>query len=149
MTTPRTSPRFGCLIGRDLKDRLGQFIEVTITHADLTAAATSQAVDIGDIPAGAQIRGADIRLATPFTGGSVSACVVDIGDAGDADAIVDGANVLAAAVDGQASTRPLGIAPNKLFDAATTLTATFATTDDNVADLTAGECTIRVLFDVL
>jgi hypothetical protein len=148
MATPKQSPRYGCLIGRDLQGRLGQFIEADFGHADLTTAGASQALDIGDIPAGAQIRGVDIRVATAFSGGTLSAMTIDVGDAGDADAIVDGANVFAA-TDGQAASLPDGIAPNKRFDAATTLTATFTATGDDVADADAGACTVRVLFDVL
>jgi hypothetical protein len=124
---------------------------VTIAHGDLTAAATSEAIEIGEpLPANARIIGVSIHTVTPYSGGSVSAAVVDIGTSGDADAIVDGANVFAAAVDGQASTLPAGIAPNKLFAAAgAQLLATVATTNGNVADLTAGTITIDVLFAVL
>jgi hypothetical protein len=64
---------------------------------------------------------------------------------GDVDALVDGAN-LAVAVDGNASTRPLGIAPNKYFASATQLLATFLSGSGNLADASAGECTIEVYF---
>jgi hypothetical protein len=121
---------------------------VTVAHGDLTAAATSEAINIGSpLPAGARIVGVSIDLATPFSGGSATAVTVDIGSSGDVDAIVDGANLFAAAVDGQASTLPAGIAPNKKFSAATQLIATFIS-DVNVAALTAGSCTINVLFTV-
>mgnify|MGYP001069743208 CR=1 FL=1 len=138
----------GCFPGRAAAERLGNYIELEVGHADLTAAATTQTLNVGSLPANAQVRGVDIRVAAAFSGGSVSALSVDIGDAGDADAIVDGANVFAA-TDGQAASLPAGIAPNKRFDAATTITALFTATDDNLVDLTAGACTIRVLYDVL
>lgn len=126
-----------------------QVVSVTVGEADLTAAATSQAIAIGSsVPAGARILGASIRLTTPFTGGGATSCVVDIGSTGDADALIDGANVFAAAVDGQASTRPLGIAPNKVFTSATQLNATFIS-DVNVSALTAGACVVDVYFTVI
>lgn len=125
-----------------------------LTQADLTDAVNgeAQAINIGAVlPANARIVGADIKLTTPFTGGGVASVACDIGTAGDIDAIVDGADMLAAAVDGQSSTRPNGIAPNKHFVAAgAQLIATF--TPDvakPLVDLTAGEATIDVLFVVL
>jgi hypothetical protein len=122
---------------------------VTVGHADLTAAAVSEAIAIGaPLPANAHILGASIALATPFSGGGATSCVVDIGSTGDADAIVDGSNVFAAAVDGQASTLPAGIAPNKVFSSATQLNATFIS-DVNVAALSAGSATVEVLFAVI
>lgn len=122
---------------------------VTVGHADLTAAAVSEAIAIGAaLPANAHVLGVNVSLATPFSGGGATSCVVDIGSTGDADALIDGANVFAAAVDGMASTRPLGIAPNKIFASSTQLNATFIS-DVNVAALTAGSATIEVLFTVL
>jgi|SRR6185436_12225587 len=118
----------------------------TIGEADLTAAATTQTLDIGDVPPGAQVLGVSLDTYTPFTGGSLSAMTLSIGDANDDDVIVAAANAFAAAVDGQTSTRPLGISPNKRYAAATTLKAKFTATGDNVVNATAGAVTIRVLY---
>lgn len=125
-----------------------QAITKTIGHADLTAAATSESIALGTIPAGAIVLGVAASGYTPFTGGSVSACVVDIGSTGDVDAIKDGMNVLAAAVDGQPSTFTAGINPNKYFAAATVLSALFLATGDNVVNLDAGAITFRVVYIV-
>lgn len=123
---------------------------VTITHTTLVDAALFQVVNVGAVlPANAMILGVDVAQTTATTGGGSSSCVVDIGTAGDADALIDGANVFAAAVDGMASTRPLGIAPNKLFvSAGAQLTAT-VTSDVNVDLLTAGSFTVTVSFVVI
>lgn len=121
---------------------------LAIGHADLTDADGSQTLTIATLPAGAQVLGVNVKLATPFTGGGAGSVTLDVGSSGDADALVDGANVFAAAVDGQASTRPLGIAPNKQFAAATAVQATVAA-DVNVADLTAGAMTVEVIYSVL
>jgi hypothetical protein len=126
-----------------------QILSVAVGHADLTAAATSQSVNLGAaLPANARILGTpNIKLETPFSGGGAAAATVDVGSAGDPDALVDGANVFAAAVDGQASSVPPGIASHKHFAASTQLTATFAS-DVNVAALTAGACTIEVAYTI-
>jgi hypothetical protein len=123
----------------------------TIGHADLTAAATSQAIALAAaarlLPAGAQILGVDIDLSVPFSGGGASAVSVDIGTTGDTDAIVDGANLFAAAVGGKASTRPPGISPNARLPAGGNLFATFIS-DVNVVDLAAGSCTIHIVWNL-
>lgn len=120
---------------------------ITVGHADLTAAATTETENIGDpLPAGATVLGVNILLPTAFSG-ITGPVTVDIGSSGDVDALVDGAN-LATAVDGNASTRPLGIAPNKTFSSATQLLATFLSASGNLVDASAGECTIEVFFTV-
>lgn len=122
--------------------------QLVMTQADLTDADGSQALNIGAVlPANSRILGVSIHSATAFSGGSVADFTVDIGTSGDPDAIVDGADLFAAVVDGQAATCPAGIAPNKLFVAAgAQLIATFACASDDVKDATAGGCTIDVLF---
>lgn len=124
---------------------------LTVGHADLTDADTSQTLSIGAVlPANARIVGVSIHNATAFAGGTVSALACDIGTSGDVDAIVDGADLFGTVVDGQAATRPLGIAPNKLFaSAGAQLIATIVSTGDNLVNLTAGAATIDVLFSVL
>lgn len=125
---------------------------LTVGHADLTDAVNgeAQSINIGAaLPANARILGVDLRLATPFTGGGAATVVLDIGTAGDKDAIVAAADVKSAAVDGEASTRPAGIAPNKLLSAAQLL-ATFTPDGAHTLDgLTAGSVVIDVLFAAL
>ena len=70
---------------------------------------------------------------------------VDIGSTGDTDAIVDGANVMATPVDGQASQIPDGIAPHKSFTTATQLMLTIAS-NSALNSMTSGDCTVRVFF---
>jgi len=131
-------------VNRGFRSRVRK-LSLALGEAALTAAATSEAVAIGTIPSGATVLGSEVQLATPFSGGGASTCVVDIGSTGDADAIVDGANLFASAVDGQAATKPAGIAPNKTFATATVLNAT-VTADVNVVGLTAGAATIVVYY---
>lgn len=126
---------------------------VTVLHSDLTNDVdnTPTTVNIGAaLPDNARIVGADLRSYTPFTGGGLSAVTVDIGSAGDVDALIDGADLFAAAVDGGPATIPKGIRPNKTFATATQLIATFAPdSGHDLEDATAGAITIDVLFVVL
>lgn len=123
---------------------------LAIGHADLTDADNSQVVPFGAaLPADARILNVSVKLTTPFTGGTVNACTFDVGTTGDADALIDGANVFAAAVDGYASTAPLGIAPNKHFSSAPTINVTVANAGDTLANLTAGAATVEVVYFVM
>jgi hypothetical protein len=120
---------------------------VAITHTTLDTAALTQTINIGAVlPANAMIVGVNVANTTPTTGGGASSVVVDIGTSGDVDALVDGANVFAAAVDGMVSTQPRGIAPNKVFVAAGAQLIATVICDVNVSLLTAGSFTITVAF---
>lgn len=123
---------------------------LAIGHADLTDADNSQVVPFAEtLPDNSRVLSVSVKLTTPFTGGTVSACTFDVGTTGDADALIDGANVFAAAVDGYASTAPLGIAPNKHFATGPQINVTVANVGDTLANLTAGAATVEILYVVL
>jgi hypothetical protein len=125
-------------------------LAATIGHADLDAAATTQTKNVGSaLPANARILGTNVKLGTAFSGGTVSALVMTLGSSGDADALIASSNLFDAAVDGLASTKTAGLAPNKHFAASTQLTALFTATGDNLVNLTAGAVTIEVLYTIL
>lgn len=112
----------------------------------IDAAAAFQSINIGaTVPAGSWVVAVDITDLTVFSGGSVGDFTLDIGTSDDVDALVDGANLYAAAVDGGPSSMPLGVRPHKYFATAKQLTAKFMCGSDNVANATAGAVTIRVL----
>lgn len=123
---------------------------LVVAEADITAAAALETLDFADaLPEGSYVVGTRIALATPFSGGTISDYTVDIGFAADLDALVDGADLFAAAVGGEASTRPLGISPNKLVTgnaAARTPSVTVRCGTDDVADATAGDFTATILY---
>lgn len=132
---------------RSFKSRL-RLAEKVIGHADLTDGDTSQVIDLFDLPAGAQVIGRRVLLATAFSGGGNTALSVDVGTTGDPDALIDGADLFTAAVDGEASSVPAGIAPNKSFDAATTIKGTFVCVTGILSGFDAGSCTIQLLYAV-
>ena len=123
-----------------------QVIEMTVTHADLVAAAVSQSFNFGSpIPLGAVVLGVSADLGARFLGGGATTAVFQIGTAVDPDSIVSSCDVFNAPVDGQASALSYGIAPNRFFAAATQLLLTFVS-DVNVVDLTAGSITARLTY---
>lgn len=126
---------------------------VTVGHADLTdaVAGEAQAINIGtSLPNNARIIGVDMRALTPFTGGSVSSVTCDVGTSGDVDALIDGADLQTAAVDGGPATMPKGVRPNKTFASGGQLLATFYPDGGHALDaLTAGSVIIDVLYAVL
>ncbi len=118
-------------------------LSITIGHADLTAAATSQAINIGSpLPPDAVILGREIRLATAFSGGTVSACTVSIGGT-SATAIVNAESIFTGATTAKKGTdgaNPFGRLGGQQ------LTATITTTGDNVVNLSAGSMTIDIYY---
>lgn len=73
-----------------------------ITHADLTAGATTQTLQLADgLTAGYLVQQAAYRVVTGFTGGSLSTMVIDVGydlasGTDDPDAFIDNVSVFAA-----------------------------------------------------
>lgn len=123
---------------------------VTVGHADLTDADTTQDINIGTaLPANARIVGVDMRAMTAFSGGGTGSQTVDIGTSGDVDALIDGADLFAAVVDGGPATMPQGIRPNKTFVAGGAQLVARFICDTTQAAFTAGAVTIDVLYVVL
>ncbi len=124
----------------------------TIGHADLTNAVNGSAEteNVGVVlPANARIVGCDVLLTTPFTGGAVAACVLDVGVAGAIESLIKDLDVLGSAgatsyAGGQVpstATRPRGA-----YGGAQII-ATFTPDGGNpLVDLTAGALTITVDF---
>lgn len=124
-----------------------QKLEQVIEHSDLTAAATSEAIALGTLPANAWVLGHEIYIETLFSGGSVSACVLDIGGT-DVDAIVDGHDVFTGAATGRLTGSTLGVHSAGYFGSEA-MKATFTSTTDNVVNLTAGKLTVTIPYLVL
>jgi len=124
---------------------------VTVGHADLTEAVngTAQVIDIGvDLPANAVVLGHSVVVATPFSGGSVSACVLDVGGT-DADAIVKDLELITDQPTEAERIAAAGIKPQGGYSAQQ-LVATFTPDGGHaLSGLSAGACTIEVFFAVV
>lgn len=78
---------------------LGYTHKVILTYADCTAAALTQTFTIfpdaatpGQLAAGFQVQASAIRMITPFSGGSISAMAIDIGDKASVGRYIANAN---------------------------------------------------------
>lgn len=132
----------------DIRHRV-QVRTVTIGHADLTAAATSEAVNLGAV-LGAdgpyQILGITMTGHTEFAGGGTTAATVDVGDVTDPNAITAAADVFTGA--GVLPRRgTAGIDPDRLLANGAQLLATVSSDGAHiVSDFTAGAVTITLTF---
>ncbi len=121
-------------------------LEVTVGHAALDAAATTQTVNIGAaLPTGARILQVESELTEAFAGPSVSAATASLGVASALTSLINARNVFT----GQPLVNALGAGtrPGGTYSAAQ-LQAQFTTTGANVAALNAGSITFRVHYVV-
>lgn len=132
---------------------------IEIINTDLTAAATTQTIDlVTDISAGSIVTAAAMRLVTPFSGGAGTNLVLDAGwdlvaGTDDPDGLLDayeinvaGTEILAADGNGAAfATLRTGFA----FQESGKITALFTATGANLSTLTAGKVAIFLsIFDL-
>jgi len=126
-----------------------------ITHADLTTAGTSQvltfntlAVGVGDelMPATSRVMYAWINIITPFSGGSVSALTVKLGDAGSDNELITNVSVFTGASGLKTKTGSYALGT---YEAAYAPILTFTSTDDNVVSLDAGEIEVLIQYETL
>lgn len=130
-----------------------KFRLLTVGHAALDAFTTNGAAAVLNIgaalPAKSMVLGATL-YGTPYGGGGNTVANGDIGSAGDDDAIIAGADLFAAFVDGSPSAAPSGIAPNKYFAASSQLTLTITPDPaENLAAFTAGSVSALVAYMVV
>lgn len=115
-----------------------------VAHSDLTAAATSQVLTFNtlakeyggrQIPANSRVMYAWINVIDGFAGGSVSAIVAKLGDAGSDNELITNVSVL----DGAEGLKTVtGAYTLGTFESAYAPIITFTATDDNVVNLTSG-----------
>lgn len=121
----------------------------TVRHSDLTAAATTESIDIsvGDdgraIPAGAQIIRASVQTLQAWVGPSITDLDVDVGDTVDPDELLDGADIDAV---GFVQT-PAGTYTAFTREASAYVPlALFIATGGNVVAFTAGASVFRIYY---
>lgn len=120
-----------------------------VDYSELTAAATSQALELETLPDGAEIQDAFVDLITTFAdAGSISNIVLDVGDGSDPDAYIDNVDIFGATAGRY---RAFGVNPTA---DGVTLTATFTATganfgDGDDSDVDSGAVDIHVLYRVI
>lgn len=121
-----------------------------LTDADLSAAATSEAVAITGFPANAKPIYARIEINTAFSGGSVSALTVEIGDAVDPNGKMTAEDCFTGASTGVIAGSDGAEADNSaVLEAAYSPIATFRSTSDNVDALDAGDLNAYVYYQAI
>lgn len=125
-------------------------MEIPVGFADLTAAATTETLDIYTMQGAAGVMDAFIVLATPFTGGGASTCTISLGEdsSPDVDAYILAKSIFSGGglVGVALADKGADLADNKTsaLVAADAVTATVVS-DVNVADLTAGALTVVLI----
>lgn len=124
--------------------------EWTIGHADLTAAATSEAISLTGFPTDAAPVACEMIVDTDFSGGSVSACVVEVGDAADPDELLTSSNVFTGVQNTAWVQTDAAVRVGKFHrETAYAPEAKFTSTTDNVVNLSAGSLRIRIYYALL
>lgn len=117
----------------------------TITHADLTAVALTQAIAIGTPPAGYHFLSGAKDLTANFTGGGSTSVSLDVGGT-DADGLIAADDVFAGPLAEDFAPTGAQVAVGYMANlGGQTINATF-TSDVTVDLLTAGSVTLRLAF---
>ena len=117
---------------------------IRITHEDLTTAGTSQTLNASfPVKAGQQVRAVAYKLHTAFSGGSLSAFVIDVGDGDDTDGYIDNVDVFTGA--GAFGPGVDGVMTGKTYAANDNIDFKF-TGSHNVDTATAGD--IEIFFNI-
>jgi len=132
--------------GKSVQELAGYTDSIRITHADLTASATTQTIT-KTVKAGQQVRGVAFKVHTAFDGGSTSALALDVGDGVDPDGYIDGEEIHADATEVLFGPALDGLLTGKTYAADDTIDILFTATGANVSVLDAGE--VEILFNVI
>ena len=125
---------------------------VTFEHGEVFASDTAAAGTVKEysVPAGTIITNCSVHLVTPFTGGSISDCRLDIGFGGDGSATIDDFIDDADIFDGAEFVKNSGAklvggsaARGHLFTADDTIDIEFTPTGDGMDAATAGKVVIK------
>jgi hypothetical protein len=120
----------------------------TITHADLTAAATTESESLGGVlPTGAKLRSVSMTLNTDFSGGGVGSATMQLGIVGgDTDAVRTAEDVFTTAAN-IPITGTAGVLGYAGADLGGQQLGALFTVDTTTAALTAGSVTITIVVD--
>ena len=113
-----------------------------LTFADFADAGASLAVAVLTLPSRSLVKAVVLEVSAAFTGGTVSAAVVDVGVTGTADALIADANVFAGAMTAVSNNAAV-------FLSGTAVSVTLTVTGDTLAALTQGALTLHVHYEVL
>lgn len=116
-----------------------------IAAADLTAEATSETIDVVELPENARLLFVESDLVEEFAGGDAASATLAVGVAGALTQIINERNVFTGATKGLAladGARAAGTYGGEKIQARVTITG------DDVADLETGEVIVRLVYAV-
>lgn len=135
--------------GKTIQELTGFTDSIRIGHADLTAAATTETINLA-VKAGTQVRNVAFKLHTAFDGGSTSNLTLQVGDSADTDAFVSNSIVHVDATEenyGPSVAAAVGGKLGKVFAADGNINMLFTATGANVSVLDAGD--IEIFFNLV
>jgi hypothetical protein len=140
-----------------------RIVKIILTYKDLTAAATTQTINLFPDPAGQAAQTlapigtalifSSVRLKTPFTGGSISAMTLALGDKGSGTRYIASAStdlftaIASNTKDNVASTTAFAFTGSLFAASNTVFTCLFTSTSDNVNAATAGR--VEILLELM
>lgn len=133
-----------CYAYLDTSDLSDEDTSQTVTWAALVAAHPDGA---SSPPANARITYAHANLIAVFSGGSVSACTLALGDAGDIDEQLTAFSVFTGATLGLYP--KTGTYAGTAIEASYTPIVTVTTTDGNLADLDTGKIELALHYEII
>ena len=124
--------------------------EIVLTPQDFTGTTAAAETITYSVPAGSAVVGCGVKVVTPFSGASLSAVALDIGETADPDGYIDAMNIFT-------SGDTFAYNSGDLLDGTTSVSDFFATADtidikvtptgDGLADATKGE--VKISFSIV
>tara|TARA_Y100000114_G_C11714432_1_gene305203 strand:+ start:89 stop:520 length:432 start_codon:yes stop_codon:yes gene_type:complete len=124
--------------------------EIVITPQDFTGTTAAAETITYNVPAGSAVVGCGVKVVTPFSGASLSAVALDVGETADPDGYIDNMNIFTGGdtfaynsgdlLDGTTSV-------SDFFATADTIDILVTPTDDGLADATEGE--VKISFSIV
>ncbi|RMH25693.1 MAG: hypothetical protein D6692_10505 [Planctomycetota bacterium] len=116
---------------------------VTVTHADLAAAATSNDIEIFSLPAGGVIHAVKLKHSVPFLGGGLTGYTLSVGPTGNVTKYLGAKDVFTPAGDTVQYIE--GTIGTENHAAATSIRLAAAATGGNLNAATQGQATVWLL----
>jgi hypothetical protein len=124
--------------------------EIVLTPQDFTGTTAAAETITYSVPAGSAVVGCGVKVVTPFSGASLSAVALDVGETADPDGYIDAMDIFTGGdtfaynsgdlLDGTTSV-------SDFFAAADTIDILVTPTGDGLADATAGE--VKISFSIV
>jgi hypothetical protein len=125
--------------------------EIVLTPQDFTGTTAAAETITYSVPAGSAVVGCGVKVVTPFSGASLSAVALDVGDSSvDPDGYIDAMDIFTGGDTFDYNSGDLLDGTTSVFDffsGADTIDILVTPTGDGLADATAGE--VKISFSIV